>query len=196
MRFEFAKKKAVALAVALAIGTAAHAANPDRDAYFGETHLHTSWSLDAWLFGNRITGPADAYKYFKGAPLTHPPPPRSGSHLRDQDRHAARLCGRHRPLRVRRRDQVRERSQLAGQQAAGRAAAEDRPRQTRGRRDAAHLRLRRQGADGRPPDQVARRTRRSPARSGRRPSRRPTRRTSPGSSPRSAPTSGRRCRTT
>jgi hypothetical protein len=21
--------------------------NPDRDAYFGETHLHTSWSVDA-----------------------------------------------------------------------------------------------------------------------------------------------------
>lgn len=27
--------------------------NLDRDAYFGETHVHTSWSLDTWLFGNR-----------------------------------------------------------------------------------------------------------------------------------------------
>src|SRR5262249_26350236 len=45
---------------------------PERDAYFGETHVHTSWSLDAWLFGNRITGPADAYKYFKGEPIKHP----------------------------------------------------------------------------------------------------------------------------
>ena len=40
--------------------------NPLRDAYFGETHVHTSWSLDAWTMGNRVTDPADAYKYFKG----------------------------------------------------------------------------------------------------------------------------------
>ncbi|MDM0108591.1 DUF3604 domain-containing protein [Variovorax sp. J22R24] len=46
--------------------------NPDRNAYFGETHIHTSWSLDAWLFGNRLTDPGDAYKYFKGEPIKHP----------------------------------------------------------------------------------------------------------------------------
>ncbi len=46
--------------------------NPERNAYFGETHVHTSWSLDAWLFGNRITDPSDAYKYFKGEPIKHP----------------------------------------------------------------------------------------------------------------------------
>jgi hypothetical protein len=26
--------------------------NPERNAYFGETHVHTSWSLDAWIFGD------------------------------------------------------------------------------------------------------------------------------------------------
>ena len=46
--------------------------NPLRDAYFGETHVHTSWSVDAWLFGNRLTGPGDAYKYFKGETIKHP----------------------------------------------------------------------------------------------------------------------------
>jgi len=46
--------------------------NPLRDAYFGETHIHTSWSLDAWLFGNRLTDPGDAYKYFKGQSIKHP----------------------------------------------------------------------------------------------------------------------------
>jgi hypothetical protein len=46
--------------------------NPDREAYFGETHVHTSWSLDAWLGGDRITDPGDAYKYFKGEPIKHP----------------------------------------------------------------------------------------------------------------------------
>lgn len=45
---------------------------PDRNAYFGETHVHTSWSLDAWLFGNHLTDPGDAYKYFKGEPIKHP----------------------------------------------------------------------------------------------------------------------------
>lgn len=46
--------------------------NPDREAYFGETHLHTGWSLDAWVFGNRITGPDDAYKYAQGETIKHP----------------------------------------------------------------------------------------------------------------------------
>jgi Protein of unknown function (DUF3604) len=43
-----------------------------REAFFGETHLHTSWSLDAWIFGNHATGPADAYKYAKGETIKHP----------------------------------------------------------------------------------------------------------------------------
>jgi hypothetical protein len=48
------------------------APNPERDAYFGETHVHTSWSLDAFALGNLITNPGDAYKYFKGEPIKHP----------------------------------------------------------------------------------------------------------------------------
>ena len=46
--------------------------NPLRDAYFGETHLHTSWSFDAYIFGNHLTGPADAYNYAKGKTIKHP----------------------------------------------------------------------------------------------------------------------------
>src|SRR4029453_17712807 len=46
--------------------------NPDKDAYFGETHVHTSWSFDAYIFGNHAGGPADAYKYFKGETIKHP----------------------------------------------------------------------------------------------------------------------------
>src|SRR5215468_3149224 len=46
--------------------------NPERNAYFGETHVHTSWSLDAFSIGNTITTPADSYKYFKGQPIKHP----------------------------------------------------------------------------------------------------------------------------
>ncbi len=56
----------------LASPALAQTKNPDREAYFGETHIHTSWSVDAWVMGNRITGPADAYKYAQGQPIKHP----------------------------------------------------------------------------------------------------------------------------
>ena len=46
--------------------------NADRNAYFGEEHIHTSWSVDAWLMGNRLTGPDDAYKYAQGQTIKHP----------------------------------------------------------------------------------------------------------------------------
>ena len=45
----------------------------EREAYFGETHVHTSWSLDSYLgFGNTIAGPEEFYKYSLGQPITHP----------------------------------------------------------------------------------------------------------------------------
>jgi hypothetical protein len=34
--------------------------------------MHTSWSFDAYIFGNTMTGPADAYKYAKGETIKHP----------------------------------------------------------------------------------------------------------------------------
>jgi hypothetical protein len=46
--------------------------NPDREAYFGEEHIHTSWSVYAWLMGNRLTGPDDALKYAQGQTIKHP----------------------------------------------------------------------------------------------------------------------------
>jgi len=46
--------------------------NPDRNAYFGEQHIHTSWSVDAWLFGNHMTGPDAALKYGQGETIKHP----------------------------------------------------------------------------------------------------------------------------
>jgi len=39
--------------------------NPLKDAYFGETHLHTSYSLDAFIGGARLS-PDDAYRFAKG----------------------------------------------------------------------------------------------------------------------------------
>jgi hypothetical protein len=46
--------------------------NPDREAFFGQTHSHTSWSIDAYLIGNHLTGPEDAYKFSLGMPVKHP----------------------------------------------------------------------------------------------------------------------------
>ena len=60
-------------ALTLTIVSAALAApNPERDVFFGETHVHTSWSFDAYTFGNTLTGPEDAYKYALGQPIKHP----------------------------------------------------------------------------------------------------------------------------
>ena len=46
--------------------------NPEREAYFGETHIHTSWSFDAYIYGNTKAGPEDAYKFALGQTITHP----------------------------------------------------------------------------------------------------------------------------
>ena len=48
---------------------AAVAENPLKDAFFGETHLHTSYSLDAFIGGNRNT-PAEAYRFARGEEMT------------------------------------------------------------------------------------------------------------------------------
>ncbi len=45
--------------------------NASRSAYFGDLHVHTRYSFDAFAFGT-IATPDDAYRYAKGAPLTHP----------------------------------------------------------------------------------------------------------------------------
>jgi Protein of unknown function (DUF3604) len=47
------------------------AANPDRNAYFGDLHVHTGLSFDAYVFGTRAT-PDDAYAYAKGQGIKHP----------------------------------------------------------------------------------------------------------------------------
>ena len=47
------------------------ASNPLRNAYFGDLHVHTSNSLDAYNAGVRA-GPDDAYRYARGEALEHP----------------------------------------------------------------------------------------------------------------------------
>ena len=39
--------------------------NPQRDPYFGELHVHTAWSLDAFVLA-ALNGPDEAFRYAKG----------------------------------------------------------------------------------------------------------------------------------
>jgi hypothetical protein len=45
--------------------------SPNRKALFGELHIHTQWSFDAYINTTRAT-PDDAYEFAKGKPLKHP----------------------------------------------------------------------------------------------------------------------------
>ena len=44
--------------------------NPNRNAYFGDLHVHTRYSFDAFIFGN-VTDPNDAYRFAKGEGIEH-----------------------------------------------------------------------------------------------------------------------------
>ena len=46
-------------------------ANALRNAYFGDLHVHTDYSFDAYAFGTVAT-PYDAYRYAKGEAIAHP----------------------------------------------------------------------------------------------------------------------------
>lgn len=45
--------------------------NEDRNVYFGDLHVHTKHSFDAYIFGTTAT-PDDAYEYAKGKAIKHP----------------------------------------------------------------------------------------------------------------------------
>ncbi len=52
--------------------TVAPVGNSLKNVYWGDTHLHTSYSPDAFLMGNQTADPDTAYRYAKGLPVVHP----------------------------------------------------------------------------------------------------------------------------
>ncbi|MCF6274790.1 MAG: DUF3604 domain-containing protein, partial [Robiginitomaculum sp.] len=44
----------------------------EKQLYWGDTHVHTNYSFDAYMFGNKTVDPDTAYRFARGAPVLHP----------------------------------------------------------------------------------------------------------------------------
>ncbi len=66
------KKKLLVSMLALAGCSAFQASAAPTQLYWGDTHLHTSYSGDAFAMGNESTDPDTAYRFAKGQPVIHP----------------------------------------------------------------------------------------------------------------------------
>lgn len=65
-------KKTLALGVSTSVLMGASAMAADTQLLWGDTHLHTSYSTDAFMAGNRDADPDTAYRLAKGEPVIHP----------------------------------------------------------------------------------------------------------------------------
>jgi len=65
MKFNNAWIAAVVLAACLASTNvmAQVESSAERNVYFGTTHGHSSWSIDAFALGNQKYGPEDGYRF-------------------------------------------------------------------------------------------------------------------------------------
>ena len=60
------------LVSAVFLGAYSVAAEEPTNLYWGDTHLHTSYSFDAFMNGNKTADPDTAYRWAKGQPVIHP----------------------------------------------------------------------------------------------------------------------------
>ena len=68
------KYKRLAITIAMALGSSALYAvesNPEKDVFFGTTHGHSNWSIDAFGLGNQKAGPEDGYRFARGEAVSH-----------------------------------------------------------------------------------------------------------------------------
>ncbi len=66
------KQQIAGLALSLVAGLATVGANAGTQLLWGDTHLHTSTSLDAFFMGNTSLTPDDAFRYARGLPVISP----------------------------------------------------------------------------------------------------------------------------
>jgi hypothetical protein len=66
-------KKVLLTSLALAVSVSARpVTGQERSLYWGDTHVHTSYSSDAYGAGNVNADPETAYRFAKGLPVVHP----------------------------------------------------------------------------------------------------------------------------
>ncbi|WP_462157465.1 DUF3604 domain-containing protein [Pseudoalteromonas sp. GB56] len=65
-------KKLSLISAAVIALTSTQTLSNERQLLWGDTHLHTSYSIDAYLMGNKTATPDTAYRFAKGLPVVHP----------------------------------------------------------------------------------------------------------------------------
>jgi len=68
----FGKKSLLGICVLTIFGSVATAEGQNDRLLWGDTHLHTRHSFDAFLNSNKTAGPNEAYRWAKGLPVPHP----------------------------------------------------------------------------------------------------------------------------
>ena len=71
-RYASATKATVLATAAVALVTLSPLASADTKLLWGDTHLHTSYSFDAFMNNNHTVDPDYAYRFAKGIPVMHP----------------------------------------------------------------------------------------------------------------------------